>query len=66
MVQTDLDEFDDLEDDTKAEILPPHEITVRSHVATFLKVEGVGKGLGDRRSRRSTGPILSAGTEFGD
>ena len=62
MVQTDLDEFDDLEHDMKAEILPPHEITARSHVATFSKVEGVGKGLGDRRPRQPTGPILSAGT----
>ena len=62
MVQTDLDEFDYLEDDTKAEILPPHEITARSHVATFSEVEGVRKGLGDCRPRPLTGPISSAGT----
>ena len=42
--RSDLDEFDDLEDDTKAEMLSPHEIVARSHVMTFSVVEDVREG----------------------
>ncbi|CBI23059.3 unnamed protein product, partial [Vitis vinifera] len=50
--RSDLDDSDDLEDDTKAEMLPPHEIVARSHVMTFSVVEGVGRTLKGRDLRR--------------
>ncbi|KAJ9679963.1 hypothetical protein PVL29_021760 [Vitis rotundifolia] len=50
--RSDLDDYDDLEDDTKTEMLPPHEIVARSHVMTFSVVEGVGRTLKGRDLRR--------------
>ncbi|KAL6320378.1 hypothetical protein AAG906_007075 [Vitis piasezkii] len=50
--RSDLDDSDDLEDDTKGEMLPPHEIVARSHVMTFSVVEGVGRTLKGRDLRR--------------
>ena len=44
MVQSNLDEFDDHEDDTKAKMLPAHDIVQRSHVTVFSAVEGVAEG----------------------
>ena len=57
-----LDEINYLEDDTKAEMLSPYEIVVRSHVMTFLVVEDARKGLGDRRPKTLTSLISQAGT----
>eukprot|EP00262_Sarcandra_glabra_P006325 TRINITY_DN184_c0_g2_i1.p1 TRINITY_DN184_c0_g2~~TRINITY_DN184_c0_g2_i1.p1 ORF type:complete len:230 (-),score=12.27 TRINITY_DN184_c0_g2_i1:73-762(-) len=44
--------FDEDDDETEDEMLPPHEIVARSHMTTFSVFEGVGRTLKGRDLRR--------------
>ncbi|XP_042506607.1 uncharacterized protein LOC122082868 [Macadamia integrifolia] len=47
-----LGSFNEDDEDTEEEMLPPHEIVARSHTTTFSMFEGVGRTLKGRDLRR--------------